>query len=684
MAAVAAHTAASKRETISNSITKMHAIRIMGAALLLAGILPGMAASVEPAGPLSALSTSGLEQRLVSIDSELAKLASYSLLSGVGSVGFRTAAHKECAHAEWIQIDFGQEETIDQVILVPAIWRDTRSGFQADGFPLEFRIVVGTGQDDKGTVVASFGKQHRLLPRISPVVASFPATRASWVRVEASVLTPRAWDGLCIFQLSEIFVFGGEENVALQKPVKTSSPEHNEGGARDKQFLVDGFVPYLMDAAQGDQSLAFLSEGDIGEQPALTIDLGTSQPVNRIHLHALDLSDTVPQSTPADFGTPRRLVVEGANLPDFSDAVRLNEYRMESIYEAGPIIMRRFPETSCRYVRLTAVEPFINSLGEISRSQIGFAEIEVFSNGRNVALGTSVQANFAVKDPERPLLALTDGRNLYGQILPVRAWLGELARRHDLEAERPLVLAELGQRYARQKTNLKRMGWLATLLAGGIIFIILIDRIIRMRHVSRIRERLAADLHDELGASIHTIGLLSDLADDARGTPQELATLHRRIRAETERSGAAVRHCTDMLQADGLYSDLLADMQRASNRIMAKLKHDISIEGQEFLNQLKPRTRADLFLFYKECLVNISRHSEATRFTTHLTANRRGIHLRISDNGRGLAQSGETGVPSSIKRRARLLGAKVTVDSPATGGTCIDLKLRTRRWGIRK
>ncbi len=656
----------------------------MGTALLLVGFLPGMAASVEPAAPLTALPTNGLEQRLVSIDAELATLASYSLLSGVGSVGYRTQAHKESAHPEWIQIELGNEETIDQVILVPAIWRDTKSNFRADGFPLEFRIIVGTCMDDKGTVVASFSKQDQLLPRISPVIVSFPATRASWVRVEASVLTPRAWDRLYILQLSEIFVFGGEENFALRKLVRTSCSEQDKGGARDKQFLTDGFVPYLMDAAQGEQSLAFLSETGIGDQPAMTIDLGTSQPLNRIHLHSLDLNDTVPQSNTADFGTPRRLVVEGANRPDFSDAVRLIEYHMESIYDAGPIIMRRFQETSCRYVRLTAVEPFIDDLTEIRGSQIGFAEIEIFSKGRNVALGTPVQANFAVKDVERSFYALTDGHNLYGQILPVRAWLGELARRHDLEVERPLVMAELGQRYARQKTNLKRMGWLATLLAGGIIFIILIDRITRMRHVSRVRERLAADLHDELGASIHTIGLLSDLAEDTRGTPQELATLYRRIRAETERSGAAVRHCTDMLQADGLYADLLADMQRASNRIMAKLEHDISIEGQEFLNQLKPRTRADLFLFYKECLVNISRHSEATQFTTRLTANRREINLRISDNGRGLAPSGEIGVPSSIKRRARLLGAKVTVDSPATGGTCIDLKLRIHHWGFRK
>jgi len=662
----------------------MPIIQIIGVALLLVGIFPGLASTVQPGVPPTTLSINGLEQRLVSIDSELTKLASYSLLSGVGSVGYRSDTHKHSAHQEWIQIELGQQQSIDQVVLVPAIWRDTKSGFRADGFPLEFRIVVGSAQNPQGTVVASFGEKDHLLPRIAPVVASFPATQASWVRVEASMLTARAWDGLYIFQLSEIFVFSGEEDVALLQPVKTSSPEQDKGGARDKRFLVDGFLPYLMDSGQGDKSLAFLSKIGIGDQPSLTIDLGTSQPLSRIHLHSLDLSDTVPQSTSPDFCTPRRLVVEGANHPDFSDAVRLVEYRMESIWDAGPIIMRRFPETSCRYVRLTAIEPFINTFGTIKGSQIGFAEIEVLSQGRNVALGKSVKANFLVKEPDRSLSVLTDGRNLYGQILPVRGWLSELDRRHNLEAERPLVMAELSHRYARQKINLKRMGWLATLLAGGVILIILVDRIIRMRQVTRIRERLAADLHDELGASIHTIGLLSDLAADASGTPEELAIIHRRIRSETARSGAAVRHCTDMLQADGLYTNLLEDMQRASNRIMAKLEHDISIDGEDALQRLKPRTRADLFLFYKECLVNISRHSEATKFTTHLMATNHEIHLKISDNGRGLVKSEGNGIPPSIKRRARLLGAKVTTETPATGGTCIDLKLRTHHWGFRK
>jgi signal transduction histidine kinase len=117
---------------------------------------------------------------------------------------------------------------------------------------------------------------------------------------------------------------------------------------------------------------------------------------------------------------------------------------------------------------------------------------------------------------------------------------------------------------------------------------------------------------------------------------------------------------------------------------MAKLKHDISIEGETFLERLKPQTRADLFLFFKECLVNISRHSGATRFSTRLIAGPNALELTIIDNGCGMADAKGHGIPSSLKRRARLLGAKVHVQSPPTGGTSITLKLRTRRWGLRK
>lgn len=651
---------------------------------LITGMLQATTTPADAKSRLRGLSLSELEQNLLTVDHELNQLASLSLLSGVGSVGYRSKAQSSPTEQESIQIDLGDEVTIDQIVLVPTLWRDTKTGFRADGFPREFRIIAGTASDSVGTVVATYGSSTRLLPRTAPLVISFPDTLASWVRVETTLMSPRAWDGKYIFQLAEVLVFSGEENVALRKPVQISSPEGTGGLGWDNEYMVDGFVPYLMDAAEGEQSLAFVSKANIGEQPTITFDLGESLPLDRIHYHVTDLSDTVPQSISDGFGVPRHFILEGANQPDFSDAVRLVEYNMESTYDVGPIIMRRFPVRTCRHVRLTAVEPFINSLENDKGSQFGAAEIELFSKGLNVARGNLTQTNFSVDSPGRSLASLTDGRNLYGKILPVRDWLNQLARRHDLEAERPVITTELDIRHLRQKTNLNRLGWLAVLLAAGIVSIILIERIRRMRQIARIRERLAADLHDELGANLHTIGLLSDLAADAGDSSTELATLHRRIRSETERSGIAVRHCSDMLSAKGLYTDILADMQRASNRIMAKLEHEIAITGEEHLKALLPRTRADLFLFYKECLVNISRHSAATRYTTELTAGKDHVHMKVSDNGRGLDIAEKDGVPASLKRRAKLLGAKVIVKNPPEGGTSIQLNLKTRKWGIRK
>ena len=147
------------------------------------------------------------------------------------------------------------------------------------------------------------------------------------------MLTPRQFDGKYLLQLAEILVFSGPENVALRKPLRTSSNEPAGSPAWDATFLVDGSMPYLMNSALGDQSLAFVSEVGIGDRPLLTIDLETSQPISEIHLHAVDQSDTVPQSFAGDFGIPRLLRIEGANEYDYSDATVLTVAEVRSRVE---------------------------------------------------------------------------------------------------------------------------------------------------------------------------------------------------------------------------------------------------------------------------------------------------------------------------------------------------------------
>ena len=137
----------------------------------------------------------------------------------------------------------------------------------------------------------------------------------------------------------------------------------------------------------------------------------------------------------------------------------------------------------------------------------------------------------------------------------------------------------------------------------------------------------------------------------------------------------------DLLSVEGFCVNLEQDMRRAARRIMAKLEHELVIEGESWLKKLKTRIRVDLFLFFKECLVNISRHSGATAFSSQLSADSGGVTLSIQDNGIGINAQQEGLIPKSLERRARLLGASISVASPAEGGTLVTLTIPARRRG---
>jgi signal transduction histidine kinase len=644
-------------------------------ALLLAALLAKLSAATPP----EALSLPELEQRRLEIDGQLAQLANYNLGGGIGAIGFRSRAYETASQTEWIEIDLGDAVPLDEVVLVPAIRRDGINGFQADGFPQAFRLRAGTSGDRTGKIVAEFTTRDGLLPRIAPLVIPCHSVIVSWIRIETTLLSLREFDSRYVLQISEVLAFSGQENVALHKPVRSLGylKSYPAQGWADTA-VVDGFLPYLMAAAHGKKSVAFINYSKLGDDPTLTIDLGASYPLSRLHLHAVDQSGTVPQAFAGDIGIPRVLRVDGANAPDFSDARVLVELHHDTLYDVGPILHRTFPVAHCRYVRLVAVKLNTDPLFGSGSGRLGFAEIELFSQGRNVALNRPVTANFKTDDPVRLLSSLTDGRNSFGTILPIRTWLNQLALRHELERERPLISAELNQRYVRQKANVTRLAVLATVLAFGVVVIVLINRIRQQRAIETTRKRIAADLHDELGADLHALGLLSDLAHAALPAPERLSDLLQRMRSLTERTGKAARHCTNMLEAKDLYGDLVNDMRHTSSRILADLEHEIEFDGEARLRQLRPRKRIDLLLFYQESLINIIRHSGATRVHSRLAAGDGEITLTVTDNGRGL----DGQVPASLKRRAWLLGADVETRPSGANGARIVLRLKRRWFGI--
>jgi signal transduction histidine kinase len=619
------------------------------------------------------------KERLTDIDAELDQLAAFTLRSGIGSVGHRSQIHEIADSLEWIHIELGEEVLVDQAVLVPTLFLVPETGFCAEGFPQAFRILAGTGQ--ASNVVAEFTIEDHVMPRIAPLAVSFPPVKASWIKIEANVLSPRLWDERYIFQLSEIMVFSGSDNVALNKPVTTPISSSNHAtGPFHQQYLVDGFTPYLMDAAKKENSKTqLININDTTLPPTLTIELNTSYPINQINLHTANLEYSIPMSQSSNRAVPRHIRIWGANRPDFSDAVVLCEHRQKTIYDNGPIIILRFPETQCAFVRIEILDYRPVGFTTYRQENMAFAEIEVISEGRNIALHAPVIASANLATSSRTMERITDGLSYYGEIIPIRDWMNQLSRRHDLENERPKIVEELNRLYAAQKVKLRTTQGAVLILMIAIPFTILIDHIIRLRQAARIRERFAADLHDEMGATNYTIGLFSDAICRESCTLEKRKMLHGRIRAIVDQNGRAIRNMSNLLSAD-IYQGLVQDIERIAERVSTKLEHTLTIEGENFLDQLPPRTRADLFLFFKESLVNVCRHSTASAIRTHITATPKKIILTISDNGQGLP---DNIIPPSLKRRAKLIRGKVCADKTTDGGAQIILTLRTgRRFGL--
>ncbi len=651
-------------------------LSIPTALLALSTALPYTAGA---AAPYSARRMAQLEDRLNQMDAELAQLARFTTRKDAGSIGWGSLPHPTPDQSEWAEVVLAENTPIDLIVLVPVLWNYADTGPRTSGFPEAFEVTAGAAGDALGRVIARFGAEDRLLPRTAPLAIHLPPTAVSWVRVRSTRMSRFAMNNSYAFCLAEIMLFSGGRNAAQHQAVRVSSTAKGWGGeAISADSLTDGSTPFLMDAAHGRKSRTYLGRFAADTPFSFIIDLEEIVPVDEIRFHsASDVRQHIPLPKQVNYGIPPHLVIEGACRADLSDAAVLLDYHLNSIYDAGPILVKRVPETRCRYIRLSLPDPFTIPGSSDARRYVNFSELEIISNGRNAAKGKNVTF------PRRGIShlhkeSITDGSNNFGIILPIREWMEQLARRHDLERERPLITAELNAGYARQKIVVRLLVGVAAALAATTVLISLLSRILRMRQAARLKQRFSADLHDELGANLHAIGLLGDLAKRKIDNPETLSGILDRIRQLTERSGNAARHCADLLEAQGLSSSLPDEMKRSAGRLLADAEHEFHVEGDRFIQQLSPRKRSDLFLFHKECLTNILRHSQAAHIATHLCGSKKEIRLTVTDDGLGV-----NGIPPSLKRRARLLRAQVSAAAPADGGTVITLRLRTPRQLLR-
>jgi signal transduction histidine kinase len=207
----------------------------------------------------------------------------------------------------------------------------------------------------------------------------------------------------------------------------------------------------------------------------------------------------------------------------------------------------------------------------------------------------------------------------------------------------------------------------------------------RQRAVELDRARIAKDIHDDLGAGLTQITLLSELA---RRDPPEEAHTHlehisgtaRELTRAMDEIVWAVNPQNDTLDGLVTYVCKFAPEYLRVGGIPCRL--DLPAELPTRL--LPAEVRHHLFLAIKEALNNIVKHAHASEVWLRLALARDGFTFVIEDNGRGLPLVGAAAVPdnggrvegghglSNLENRLAAIGGRCQVRSVPGQGTRVE------------
>ncbi|MGO8696286.1 MAG: two-component regulator propeller domain-containing protein [Limisphaerales bacterium] len=196
------------------------------------------------------------------------------------------------------------------------------------------------------------------------------------------------------------------------------------------------------------------------------------------------------------------------------------------------------------------------------------------------------------------------------------------------------------------------------------------------------RARIARDFHDDVGARLTHVIVLSELIKGDKARPNEVETYATMI-GNTARN--AVRDLRTIIWAANPRNDTLDGLVQYISQYSydffqaTTISCHLDLPAEVPPMPLPAEVRHNLFMVVKEALHNILKHSEASAVSLGLRLQGGGLEIRIQDNGRGfkldLAAAGRRGGVANMRYRTEAIGADLSIESSLGGGTSILARL---------
>jgi signal transduction histidine kinase len=201
----------------------------------------------------------------------------------------------------------------------------------------------------------------------------------------------------------------------------------------------------------------------------------------------------------------------------------------------------------------------------------------------------------------------------------------------------------------------------------------------RQLMLERERTRISQDMHDEVGASLTSISMMSDLVrnipntrEDASRWLAQISGTSRGVMEEMNQIIWALNPKNDNLEG------LVTYIRRFAFEYLEPTKLECIFDLPEEIpdRELSVEVRRNVYLVAREAVHNAVKHAGATKIRINVEINKHGFSIRIKDDGKGF-EPGKPEFPGNglvnMKKRINEIGGELFINSTSGTGTEIVL-----------
>ena len=193
-----------------------------------------------------------------------------------------------------------------------------------------------------------------------------------------------------------------------------------------------------------------------------------------------------------------------------------------------------------------------------------------------------------------------------------------------------------------------------------------------------LRNQIAADLHDEVGSSLSSIHLLSQMATQQQGSDTKHNAILARMSSNAKETMEKMGDIVWMIKPGETEAGSLKQrMERFAYEICSSKNIEVSIQLDE-LDKMKltMKQRKNIYLIFKEALNNAVKYSGSEKIEIKASKQNKELLLLVKDFGNGFDSSivkRGNGL-DNMQNRAKELAGKIEINSEVGKSTEIILK----------